>query len=109
METKAIWKITGLLVKPKQEMLLTNMGMLKNLTNLTSERNQVLLCFNRLPYLETSAATGHNVGLAINILLDKVMTRMENAIDNPMFPARQLKLPQAPSPTSQSQCICNTL
>ncbi|KAE8743612.1 hypothetical protein FOCC_FOCC010756 [Frankliniella occidentalis] len=65
-----------------------------------------------LPYLETSAATGHNVGLAINILLDKVMTRMENAIDNPMFPVRQLKLPEAPPPISSSQmsqCICNTL
>lgn len=69
-----------------------------------------MLIFFRLPYLETSAATGHNVALAINLLLDRVMTRMELAIDNPIFPARQLKVPQsAPLHASDpsSQCACS--
>lgn len=34
-----------------------------------------------LPYVETSAATGHNVDQAVNILLDLVMKRMEDVVD----------------------------
>lgn len=34
-----------------------------------------------LPYLETSAATGLNVNEAVELLLDKIMLRMETAVD----------------------------
>ena len=35
----------------------------------------------RLQYFETSAATGQNVTESITSLLDKVMVRMESAVD----------------------------
>ena len=35
----------------------------------------------RLSYIETSAATGHNVSQAVELLLDQVMGRMERAVD----------------------------
>jgi len=34
-----------------------------------------------LPYIETSAATGHNVDAAVNLLLDLVMKRMEDVVE----------------------------
>ena len=34
-----------------------------------------------MPYFETSAATGQNVSKAVDTLLDMVMTRMENTIE----------------------------
>ena len=42
----------------------------------------------RLPYLETSAATGQNVSRCIDLLLDMVMRRMEVAVDRAMLPSR---------------------
>ncbi|CAH2001739.1 unnamed protein product [Acanthoscelides obtectus] len=42
-----------------------------------------------LPYLETSAATGQNVTRAIDILLERVMIRMETAVDRSMLPGRR--------------------
>lgn len=44
--------------------------------------------FYRLAYLETSAATGQNVGRAVETLLERVMTRMESAVDNALVPGR---------------------
>lgn len=41
---------------------------------------------NRLEYLETSAATGHNVAKAVELLLDLVMKRMDNAVDKAILP-----------------------
>nr|CAI5869351.1 unnamed protein product [Callosobruchus analis] len=43
----------------------------------------------RLPYLETSAATGQNVTRAIETLLERVMVRMETAVDRSMLPGRR--------------------
>ncbi|KAJ9586441.1 hypothetical protein L9F63_019905, partial [Diploptera punctata] len=42
-----------------------------------------------LQYLETSAMTGHNVAQAIDLLLDRVMKRMEMAVDRAMLPGRR--------------------
>ncbi|XP_066993659.2 ras-related protein Rab-27A isoform X2 [Anabrus simplex] len=42
-----------------------------------------------LAYLETSAATGHNVARAVDTLLDRVMKRMETAVDRAMLPGRR--------------------
>lgn len=36
----------------------------------------------RLSYLETSAATGQNVNSAVELLLDKVMARMDQAVED---------------------------
>ena len=41
----------------------------------------IFFFFFRLPYFETSAATGQNVSKVINTLLDMVMVSMEQAID----------------------------
>lgn len=40
-------------------------------------------------YLETSAATGHNVSRAVEMLLERVMKRMEMAVDRAMLPGRR--------------------
>ncbi|XP_071444138.1 ras-related protein Rab-27A [Hetaerina americana] len=42
-----------------------------------------------LLYLETSAATGHNVARAVDSLLEQVMKRMEMAVDRAMVPGRR--------------------
>ncbi|GJQ69347.1 hypothetical protein Trydic_g6475 [Trypoxylus dichotomus] len=42
-----------------------------------------------LVYLETSAATGQNVSRAVETLLDRVMVRMESAVDKAMLPGRR--------------------
>ena len=45
------------------------------------------LCFVfRLPYFETSAATGQNVAKAVECLLDMVMLRMDRCVDKTQFP-----------------------
>ncbi|XP_060524686.1 ras-related protein Rab-27A isoform X1 [Cylas formicarius] len=41
---------------------------------------------NGLPYLETSAATGQNVARAVETLLERVMIRMELAVDSALLP-----------------------
>lgn len=48
-----------------------------------------LNCFYSLVYLETSAATGQNVSRAVETLLDRVMLRMETAVDRAMLPGRR--------------------
>ena len=42
--------------------------------------------FSRLPYFETSAATGQNVAKAVECLLDMVMLRMDRCVDKTQFP-----------------------
>ncbi|KAH1027545.1 hypothetical protein HUJ05_001030 [Dendroctonus ponderosae] len=66
---------------------------------------------NGLPYLETSAATGQNISRAIETLLEKVMYRMETAVDMAMLPNRrgnpgdhsQIDLS---APSSAQKCLC---
>ncbi|CAH1100986.1 unnamed protein product [Psylliodes chrysocephalus] len=65
---------------------------------------------NKLPYLETSAATGQNVNRAVETLVDRVMSRIETAVDRAMLPGRRGR-PKDPNelnlstPTSQN-CFC---
>jgi len=47
----------------------------------TEERAKQTAQTYGLPYVETSAATGHNVDQAVNLLLDLVMKRMEEVVD----------------------------
>lgn len=42
-----------------------------------------------MPYVETSACTGQNVKRAVDILLEKVMNRMEVAVDKAKLPGRR--------------------
>lgn len=41
-----------------------------------------MIFFFRLSYLETSAATGQNIHNAVELLLDKVMARMDRAVED---------------------------
>ncbi|GAB0089764.1 ras-related protein Rab-27A [Sergentomyia squamirostris] len=45
-----------------------------------------------LPYLETSASTGHNVEKAVNVLVERVVSRMETAVNLNALPCRQRRL-----------------
>ena len=57
---------------------------------LTGERScpvtSLVFVFSRLPYFETSAATGQNVAKAVECLLDMVMLRMDRCVDKTQFP-----------------------
>ncbi|XP_043480991.1 ras-related protein Rab-27A isoform X2 [Leptopilina heterotoma] len=43
-----------------------------------------------LVYIETSAATGQNIARAVDILLDRVMRRIEATVDHSIFPHQRL-------------------
>lgn len=62
----------------------------------------------RIPYFETSAATGSEVDKAVLTLLDLVMKRMEQCVDKPPAePANgngAAKLSEAPP--SDRKCAC---
>lgn len=53
-------------------------------------------------YIETSAATGENVEKTLNILLDRVMFRMEKSLDKSLFPVRSNTTPITEEP--QQRC-----
>ena len=55
-------------------------------------------------YIETSAATGENVEKALNILLDRVMYRMEKSLDKSLFPVRSNTTPTLEE--TQPKCSC---
>jgi Ras-related protein Rab-27A len=59
---------------------------------------------NGCEYIETSAATGENVEKALNILLERVMIRMEKSLDKSLFPIRSINNAQPEEP--QSRCSC---
>ena len=46
-------------------------------------------CICRFPYVETSAATGYNVDLAIFTLVDSVIKKMESAVEASLMPGRR--------------------
>ncbi|CAH1373613.1 hypothetical protein MTP99_014987 [Tenebrio molitor] len=63
-----------------------------------------------LVYLETSAATGQNVSRSVETLLEKVMIRMETAVDRAMLPGRRgrprdLNDPDLTAPAAHN-CTC---
>ncbi|XP_046740897.1 ras-related protein Rab-27A [Diprion similis] len=60
-----------------------------------------------LGYLETSAATGQNVARAIEVLLDRVMRRMEATVDKSVLPhQRGLRCHDTDIPPPTSSCYC---
>jgi len=62
-----------------------------------------------LPYVETSAATGQNVALAVEILLDKIMVRMDQAVEDAFCPGhrgRSYPLEMEPVETINQGCSC---
>lgn len=70
--------------------------------------DQTLFVANRIPYFETSAATGVEVDKAVITLLDLVMKRMEQCVDKPPAePANgngSTKL--SDDPPSEKKCAC---
>ncbi|EFN87282.1 ras-related protein Rab-27A [Harpegnathos saltator] len=60
-----------------------------------------------LIYLETSAATGENIELAVDLLLDCVMRRMETTVDKMVLPHQKvLRCHESDTPPSSSFCYC---
>lgn len=63
--------------------------------------------FFSLVYLETSAATGQNVERAVEILLDRVMRRMEATVDKSPLPhQKSLRCHERDTPPPRSSCYC---
>ncbi|XP_076624044.1 RAS oncogene family member Rab27 [Colletes latitarsis] len=60
-----------------------------------------------LVYLETSAATGQNVMRAVDILLDRVMSRMDTTVDKSLLPhQRVLRCHERDTPPPSTSCYC---
>ncbi|XP_053986785.1 ras-related protein Rab-27A [Hylaeus anthracinus] len=60
-----------------------------------------------LVYLETSAATGQNVTRAVEILLDRVMRRMDATVDKTVLPhQRVLRCHERDTPPPSTSCYC---
>ncbi|XP_043251026.1 ras-related protein Rab-27A [Colletes gigas] len=60
-----------------------------------------------LVYLETSAATGQNVMRAVEILLDRVMSRMDTTVDKSLLPhQRVLRCHERDTPPPSTSCYC---
>lgn len=63
-----------------------------------------------LVYLETSAATGQNVAKAVETLVEKVMVRMDLAVDRALLPGRGGRPKEMDDPelynTSSTSCSC---
>ncbi|XP_078038328.1 RAS oncogene family member Rab27 [Augochlora pura] len=60
-----------------------------------------------LVYLETSAASGQNVAHAVEVLLDRVMRRMETTVDKSLLPhQRVLRCHERDTPPPSSSCYC---
>ena len=62
----------------------------------------------RLPYFETSAATGYNVTKAVDCLLNRVMLRIESAVDkaNILGLRRSKDQPVSSGDDDGSKCSC---
>lgn len=65
--------------------------MAKPLMNVVNYGNIDIFHPFRLAYLETSAATGQNVAKAVETLLEKVMVRMDKAVDRALLPGRGVR------------------
>ncbi|XP_066581388.1 ras-related protein Rab-27A [Prorops nasuta] len=62
---------------------------------------------HNLVYLETSAATGQNVERAVDVLLDRVMKKMETSLDKSLLPCqRSLKFTEKEKLLRKKSCYC---
>lgn len=68
--------------------LVGNKNDLDHIRVVTESRARCLAEKYNLPYIETSAATGQNVQRSVDILLERVMARMEMAVDRSRLPGR---------------------
>lgn len=69
--------------------------------------NWLYLCSCSLTYFETSASTGQNVAKAVECLLNKVMLRIEAAIDKSnMFGTRLANNNEKGAASENSKCTC---
>nr|XP_046242106.1 ras-related protein Rab-27A [Scatophagus argus] len=64
-----------------------------------------------IPYFETSAANGQNVGQAVEVLLDLVMKRMERCVDKSWIPDGTVRVngptnPDVADSSDRSRCAC---
>ncbi|KTG00288.1 hypothetical protein cypCar_00040251 [Cyprinus carpio] len=66
-----------------------------------------------VPYFETSAASGENVGRAVEVLLDLIMKRMERCVDKSWIPDGMVRTNghstsdlAEPRDAEQSKCGC---
>ncbi|XP_063987034.1 ras-related protein Rab-27A [Diachasmimorpha longicaudata] len=58
-------------------------------------------------YLETSAATGQNIARAVDVLLDRVMRRMEATVDTSLLPHQRVLRCHEPEPDRpRNPCYC---
>lgn len=69
--------------------------------------------FRSVPYFETSAASGENVGRAVEVLLDLIMKRMERCVDKSWIPDGMVRTNghstsdlAEPRDAEQSKCGC---
>lgn len=67
-------------------------------------------CLISLVYLETSASTGQNVERAVEILLDRVMRRIDTSVDRSILPHQKLlrchESPEAATSPKKKSCFC---
>lgn len=67
----------------------------------------VCLLFPRIPYFETSAATGAEVDKAVVTLLDLVMKRMEQCVDKPAADTHNTDSSKLDAvPANEKKCAC---
>jgi len=57
----------------------------------------------RMPFFETSAATGQNVDKAVEALLNRVMVRIESIVDKSMFSGKRRQNDEG---NDNSGCSC---
>ena len=58
-------------------------------------------------YLETSGATGQNVDRAVEILLDRVMRRITDAVDRSLMPHQKiLSFSEESAARKKKGCTC---
>ncbi|KAH0554946.1 ras-related protein Rab-27A [Cotesia glomerata] len=73
---------------------------------ISEEKARELAKKHGMPYLETSAATGHNISQAIELLLDRVMTRMEATMDTALLPHQKVLRCHDPELPPSNTCYC---
>ena len=66
--------------------------------------------FTRVLYVEISAATGQNVELAINLLIEAIMKKMSSAVENSLLPGKRGRSKRLSDTgryiTDQKSCFC---
>jgi len=85
-----------------------NKADLEDKRQVSTERAKQFALEHGLPYFETSAATGENVGESVNHLLDLVMKRMDSTVSKQYEDTKTTKLEnkKRKEQQSSSNCFC---